>query len=112
MPQTVKIATCCYCGTRATLRLDKARHELACAACGAPLRQMKALPSHEAAPGRYPGPPAAPHRPVRPVERKKACKSRDSGKRGCHSPERRKRRKGLKETIWAGLWNVAEEIFD
>ncbi len=38
-----KIATCCYCGMRAALRLDAARHELACANCGAPLHEMKAL---------------------------------------------------------------------
>ncbi|MEL6427084.1 MAG: hypothetical protein AAFR40_07870 [Pseudomonadota bacterium] len=43
-PQT-KIATCCYCGTRAALVMDEARHELACSACGAPLHNLKALPS-------------------------------------------------------------------
>lgn len=40
-----KIATCCYCGTRAALVLDKARHELACSACGAPLHNLKGLKS-------------------------------------------------------------------
>ena len=40
-----KIATCCYCGTRAALVWrDGERHELVCASCGAPLREMKALP--------------------------------------------------------------------
>jgi hypothetical protein len=34
---TPKIATCCYFGTRAALVLDRARHELACSSCGAPL---------------------------------------------------------------------------
>lgn len=41
---TPKIATCCYCGTRATLVLTgKDRHELACSSCGAPLHDMKML---------------------------------------------------------------------
>ena len=42
---TRKIATCCYCGTRAALVLKgKDRHELSCATCGAPLHELKKLP--------------------------------------------------------------------
>ena len=41
---TPKIATCCYCGTRAALILDKDRHELSCASCGAPLHDLKRMP--------------------------------------------------------------------
>jgi hypothetical protein len=44
MHRNTKIATCCYCGTRATLVLDEGRHELVCSACGAPLHELKALP--------------------------------------------------------------------
>lgn len=41
-----KIATCCYCGTRAALVLaGKKSHELACSSCGAPLHDLKRLPS-------------------------------------------------------------------
>ena len=44
-----KIATCCYCGTRAALVLKgMKRHELACSSCGAPLHDMKMLPSAKA----------------------------------------------------------------
>ena len=39
-----KIATCNYCGTRAVLVFDQARHELTCSACGAPLHDMKFMP--------------------------------------------------------------------
>ncbi|WP_415920997.1 hypothetical protein [Tateyamaria sp. SN6-1] len=40
-----KIATCCYCGTRAALVLSgRDRHELACSSCGAPLHDLKMLP--------------------------------------------------------------------
>ena len=42
MPNT-KIATCCYCGARAALVLNKAQHELSCASCGAPLHDLKML---------------------------------------------------------------------
>lgn len=46
MPQGTKIATCCYCGTRAALVLrGKDRHELACSSCGAPLHDMKLVPA-------------------------------------------------------------------
>ncbi|MGH1415824.1 MAG: hypothetical protein ACRBB0_20225 [Pelagimonas sp.] len=40
---TQKIATCCYCGARAALIMDKARHELVCGSCGAPLQNIKKL---------------------------------------------------------------------
>lgn len=40
-----KIATCCYCGTRAVLKLTgTVRHELACRGCGASLRILKTIP--------------------------------------------------------------------
>lgn len=45
MPHQTKIATCCYCGTRAALVLKgEDRHELACSSCGAPLHELKKLP--------------------------------------------------------------------
>lgn len=51
MPHGVKIATCCYCGTRAALCLrGTVRHELSCSACGAPLREMKQLKRDRPAP--------------------------------------------------------------
>lgn len=77
---TSKIATCCYCGTRAALVLTEAgRHELSCAACGAPLHEMKAMPVRKAerlhqAPPRRAGAPA---RPDRGKPRKKPAKRRD-----------------------------------
>lgn len=45
MAGPAKIATCCYCGTRAALTLSgRDRHELACSNCGAPLHDLKMLP--------------------------------------------------------------------
>lgn len=46
MPQGTKIATCCYCGTRAALVLrGDTSHELSCSSCGAPLHDMKMMPA-------------------------------------------------------------------
>jgi len=46
MAGPAKIATCCYCGARAALTLSRReRHELACSNCGAPLHNLKKLPS-------------------------------------------------------------------
>lgn len=39
-----KIVTCCYCGTRAALVLDRGRHELVCSSCGAPIQDLKSIP--------------------------------------------------------------------
>jgi hypothetical protein len=78
MHRNTKIATCCYCGTRAALVLDSGRHELACAACGAPLRQLKSIPVEPAA-GRGTGKPtaaAAPHAGRKKPKREKTRKKR------------------------------------
>ncbi len=45
MHRNTKVATCCYCGTRAALVLGKERHELICSNCGAPLGNLKSLRS-------------------------------------------------------------------
>ena len=46
MGYSTKIATCCYCGTKAALVLSgRERHELACSSCGAPLHDLKMLRS-------------------------------------------------------------------
>ena len=74
----MKIATCCHCGTRSVLKPDAARHALACDSCGAPLRDLKALPVAKAEA------PAVSHRPSprqfgaapRPVVAKTAGKKR------------------------------------
>tara|TARA_R110000796_G_C14515422_1_gene430328 strand:- start:203 stop:490 length:288 start_codon:yes stop_codon:yes gene_type:complete len=49
-----KIATCCFCGSKAALTLGEGRHELSCAKCGAPLHDLKSFavkqPAKEARP--------------------------------------------------------------
>ena len=96
MYQPAKIATCCYCGTRAALTLKgRVRHELACSNCGAPLHEMKMLKAPE------------PTRPQRShggysegVDRRRKSKSR------------RKPKKSLKRRVLEELWDIAEDIFD
>ncbi|MGX0903377.1 hypothetical protein ACSSV8_001954 [Roseovarius sp. MBR-79] len=88
---TPKIATCCYCGTRAALVLDRARHELSCSSCGAPLREMKSLPiENRAAPAQPASRPVVPSKP-----RKKP-----------------KKRKSFKQRMLSEMWDAIEDIFD
>lgn len=89
MGYPTKIATCCYCGTRAALVLDRARHELTCAQCGAPLHNLKMLPMPEQAKKRV---------QAAPVPQPKAAKPA--------KPRKIKRKKGFR------FKNLVEEVFD
>lgn len=99
MHRVTKIATCCYCGTRATLVLagDAHHHELACRSCGAPLHRLKALPRNKiqqtpVPPTRRAPPPHVPQ-PSRP-------------------PRKRKRRKTLARRMLSEAVDLLEDIFD
>jgi hypothetical protein len=100
-----KIATCTYCGTRAALVLDRSRHELACASCGAPLHDMKSIPKAKvkATSGRT----AARGRPM-PLPRQAY---RDDPQ-PAQPPRPRKRRKGIGRRILEEIWDVVEDVFD
>lgn len=104
-----KIATCCYCGARAALRFDRERHELACANCGAPLHEMKALKTgHERArPGLV---PPSPVRGTAPVTGGDAL----IGALGALAAGRRRKgkRTSLSRKILSEAWDVIEDIFD
>lgn len=104
MPQTKKIATCCYCGTRAVLVLDRSRHELACSACGAPLHDMKSVPM----PVERPAPVAA---PAQKPYRKRHYASYDDGNYG-NKKRKKRRRKPLARKLFEEIWDVVEDIFD
>lgn len=73
MPGKVKIASCCYCGRRATLTLGAvgAQRELVCAGCGAPLRRLKAVRSEPDAPTKFPGRPEERRKRVADKERRR-----------------------------------------
>ncbi|MEI4233846.1 hypothetical protein [Roseovarius sp. D22-M7] len=109
-----KIATCNYCGTRAALVLDRARHELTCATCGAPLHDMKALPKAKLAQGRASASPGAdagqPRGKARPMT---LPRQSYEGERHAHGPARpRERRKGFGRRVMEEIWDVVEDIFD
>ena len=89
MGYPTKIATCCYCGTRAALVLDRARHELTCAQCGAPLHNLKMLPVEK---------------PV--VEKVQVARGPKPQVAKPNKARKVKKRKGFR------LKNLVEEVFD
>lgn len=99
---TPKIATCCYCGTRAALVLSgTVRHELACRSCGAALHDLKRLKvDHDGQKGLVRPSPvrAAPARAPRPAPAPR--------------PKKRKRRKSFGRRMLEEAWDVLEDILD
>ena len=96
MPGATKIATCCYCGTRAMMRLaGKVQHELVCGNCGAPLHTMKWLKEPKRA-------------PVKPKSRPVPADDYRHRKR----PKQRKKRKGFFHKAFEEIIDVVEDIFD
>jgi len=85
--------TCCYCGSRAALVLDRGRHELSCASCGAPLHDMKMLRRD----------PAPQPRHAAPVHRQVPTKVK------AKPP---KRRKGFLRKVFEEAIDAIEDIFD
>jgi hypothetical protein len=98
--QGTKIATCCYCGTRAALVLrGRERHELSCASCGAPLHAMKMLRADHAGSAEAPRPA-----PVR---------TGPMAEPGRGAPRRKaKRRKGLGRRFLEEAFDLIEDILD
>jgi hypothetical protein len=103
-PAAQKIATCCYCGTRAALVLrGKDRQELSCSNCGAPLHDLKMLPkavdrgTARAATSTRPKPKAVHPKQPHPKARK---------------VKKRSKRKGIWRKIVEEVWDEIEDIFD
>lgn len=101
-----KIATCCYCGSRAALVLrGHERQELACSNCGAPLHDLKMLRVDRDGPRELVKPSSV---------RRKTKKKREDSKHH-RAPDRRryrKRRKGFGRWVLEEAWDVLEDIFD
>jgi hypothetical protein len=95
-----KIATCCYCGTRAALVLTGTdRRELACSSCGAPLHDLKMLKSDH----------------VHDRKRVKPSPLHDwkpDGDRGQPTRRPRKRRKIFGKRLFEEAIDLIEDIFD
>lgn len=105
MSYPTKIATCCFCGSKAALTLDAGRHELACAQCGAPLHDLKRLPLAPAAPQRLPAQPelrqfpkAQPAQPAKPAPKVRM--------------KRPKKKKSWFRKLTSEVIDVVEDIFD
>ena len=99
MGYPTKIATCCYCGSRAALVLDKVRHELACGSCGAPLHNMKNLPRE----------------PAREVPRERLQHKKKPRKPHGYEaprPKYRKKRKGLIRHLFEEAFDIIEDIIE
>ncbi len=97
MYHSAKIATCCYCGTRAALTLKgRERHELACSSCGAPLHEMKMLKTET----------------PKVVRKARQRYPSDRPKQSRDSRRRKKPKKSMKRRIFEELWDFAEDIFD
>ncbi|MBY6118386.1 hypothetical protein [Mameliella alba] len=108
---TTKIATCCYCGTRAALRLEgERRHELACSGCGAPLHNLKSLRVDAVDPEA--------HRPPRKGKRKRAPEVHASRRETWEPPlkkpkkKKKKRRKSPAYKLLSEAFDLIEDIFD
>ncbi len=87
-----KIATCCYCGTRAALVLKgKQRHELSCSSCGAPLHDLKMVPKRKLSESKPARDNAKYHRPYK---------------------NKKKKKKGVFSRVLDEAWDVIEDIFD
>ncbi len=111
-----KIATCCYCGTRAALVLrGNSRHELSCAACGAPLHEMKSIPAAVQERGK-PQPRPAKSRRAAPhpfdVSRDDEDRRRAEQEQDRLPARRRKRRKPFLRKAFEEIWDVVEDILD
>lgn len=89
-----KIVTCCYCGARAALVLDKARHELVCSSCGAPLHDLKMIPKKAKGDAEL----------VKPSRIRNDKPPKKMGKK--------KRRKGLFSEFLDEAFDLIEDIFD
>ncbi|MEO0693671.1 MAG: hypothetical protein AAFY90_12445 [Pseudomonadota bacterium] len=91
-----KIATCCYCGTRAALVLTgRDRHELACSSCGAPLHDLKMLPKKK--------------KGDRELVRPSPVRGRPQGQR---KPKKRKSKMRRFADMFEDAFDIIEDILD
>lgn len=108
MRPQIKLATCCYCGTRSMLKpTARDGHELACGSCGAPLHEMKWLkaPAPAAAAAPVAATSARPARRLKPDPSPKTYAKRSK-------PRKVKRRKPFWRRALEEVWDEIEDIFD
>lgn len=101
MSYPTKIATCCFCGSKAALTLDVGRHELACAQCGAPLHDLKRIPVADIPQRAVPQPRLRDFPTAKPVKVAAKIKTK-----------RLKKRKSWLKKLTSDVLDVVEDIFD
>ena len=103
-----KIATCCYCGTRAALTLaGQERHELACSSCGAPLHDLKNIPVSQLNSGKRPKMDKVKTSKVTPRQTWEVKTKQPKKQSKSYSKKKKK-----KSAFWDFAKDVIEEIFD
>src|SRR6056297_1298933 len=107
MYRNTKIATCCYCGTRSALVLDRSRHELVCPSCGAPLHELKAMPVSASNRSGGDARRHGPHGEIPPYRWSDAERARRPAR-----PVKRKKRKSLTKKFFEEAFDIIEDIFD
>jgi len=107
MGYPTKIATCCYCSSRTTLVLDRERHELACASCGAPLHNMKSLPRERRQEPKRERTYARPEKAARHKKKSRPAYGYENAR-----PKHRKKRKGFMRHLFEEAFDLIEDIID
>lgn len=106
MGYPTKIATCCHCGSTTALQLLPGQHELSCASCGAPLRNLKMLPKSSKTSRKKTK--AVSHAPE--LRRFAEPDRAHAAKRV--KPRKVKKRKGWLKDIAEELFDLVEDVFD
>lgn len=100
----VKIATCCFCGTKAALVLrGRERHELSCQSCGAPLHDLKMLPKQPKTKAE-----AQKHHAAVAADSHHRAMSRTDRKKG----KKKNKSKGFGRFVLGEIWDVIDDIID
>ena len=101
-----KIATCCYCGTRAALKLGgSVQHELACSSCGAPLHDLKMMPVQRRA--------DADVHYSKPLKQKKSKNHSKYDHKDYYRVKNLKKKKSKKRKSWGEkLFDGVDNLFD
>lgn len=100
MYRNTKLATCCYCGMRATLVLGEDRHALVCGGCGAPLANLKNLPI------------GGNSEKVSPAGVAAGSATALGGKPGQKRKSKKKSRKSRFRKVLGDIFDEIEDIFD
>jgi len=108
MPRHTKIATCCYCGTRAALVLQgRESRELACSSCGAPLHALKSLRADAVDPDAH----RSPRKGRRKSAPDKPAMRTAVWERALAKPKKRKRKSPMRR-LFGEFVDLVEDILD